>query len=257
MVTLARVLQDVCADPPSGCRSAQVRSLLHDFFAPKGEYTASHYWDKYRSFAHFLKLDRKAWPGALESLFEMEEDKARLRIFAFRSWTRSRMARWTRAQAGTERPCMYTLLKLAKERGLISWDYPAAARILENKAWDRVRPAFREAVSKYSDHMRRMNHQPESVATCRAHVRNLGEWLKARKIEHLKVTDQIAGEFVDWVISNPPYSDHYKNAILAATRTFYRWLRLNRLILENPFDGMGRFRVRINLPTVCSESEIL
>lgn len=254
MVTFARVLRDLSAPPPAGCKSPQVRDLLHDFFEPKCWQTANHYWLKYRQFAHYLKLDRGAWPGAIERLFAMKPDDVRFRVRAFRSWIKRTATAKTRN--GTERPCMYTLFRLAKERGIISWDYPDAARILENKAWVRVRPDFRDSVATFSDHLRRMNFAPTSVTCRRALIRSLGEWLRARRINHLKVTQDIAGEFVDWVISTE-YSDHYKNAIITSCRGFYRWLRVRREIVENPFDGMARFRVRQNLPTVCSEREVL
>lgn len=254
MVTFARVLRDLSAPPPAGCRSPQVRDLLHDFFEPKCWQTANHYWLKYRQYAHHLKLERNAWPGAIEKLFAMKPDDAQYRIRAFRSWIKRRASPKTRN--GTERPCMYTLFRLAKERGLIHWEYPDAARILENKAWVRVHPAFRDSVMVFSDHLRRMNFMANTVTTRRALIRCLGEWLRPRRIHHLKLSDHEAGEFIDWVISTE-YSDHYKNAILSACRGFYRWLRAKRQILENPFDGMGRFRVRQNLPTVCTEKEIL
>jgi site-specific recombinase XerD len=102
-----------------------------------------------------------------------------------------------------------------------------------------------------------MNFRPLSLVNRRVHARHFGGWLKAQRVPHLKVDDQVAGRWVSWVVTQESYSDHYKSAMLATIRTFYRWLRLKRLIRDNPFDGMGRFRLKETLPKVCTEKDVL
>lgn len=257
MVSIARVLKDVCAPPPAGCGSDQVKRVLRDFFSIKCPGSANHYWLRYRAYAHYLKLERNAWPGAIESLFRMDQEKALNRIQAFRSWIKATGRLATKTQAGTERPCMYTLFKLAKERGVISWKYPPGGEILTNKAWEKTSIPFRKDAELWIGFLRGMNYRPLSLVNRNCHIRHFGAWLKARRQTHLEINDKTASGWVSWIVSQDAYSDHYKSGMMATVRNFYRWLRLKRAIPENPFDGMGRFRLRENLPKVCTEPEVL
>jgi site-specific recombinase XerD len=256
-ITLARVLRDVYAPPPAGARSHQVRRLFRDFFAGKSGQMKVNHWCKYRFYAHFMNLKRDAWPGAIESLLHMEPAAALDQVDAFKSWIRASGRSGSLDKGGYERPFMYKLLQLAKARGIISWSYPNSGQILERKAWTRVLPEFRDSVCKYSEFLRGLNHQPSSIACNRSTLRHFGEWLKARRACHYKVDDEVVREWIGWVVSKNTFGDAYKQALISKPRNFYRWLRMRRVIRENPFEGLGRFKVKESLPTVCTEREVL
>jgi site-specific recombinase XerD len=257
MVALARVLRDVYAPPPTGCRSDHVKRLFRDFFTSKTPVGVTNIWCKYRYYAHFMKKKRDSWPGAIEALMEMKKEDALQRVDAFKAWVRATGRSNNVKKAGHERPFMFTLFRFAKARGIVSWDYPNSGEILERKSWARVRPEFRDDAREWGNYLRRLNHQPSSVTSRLSTLRYFGAWLKACRLSHLKVQDIIAQDWMDWVMSQERFGDGYRQSMLSTARSFYRWLRMRRDVRENPFDGMGRIKVKQTLPRVCTEREVL
>lgn len=256
MGMITRVHRDLQAPSPSGCGSQEVGSLIQDFFAPKPENTIRKYWLKFRHYAEFLKIHRGAWPGALEALLSMNPEAGRARVEAFRAWLRLHKRGYS-GKRGSEGPGMFTFLRFAKERGLISWSYPPWNQINSEELWDRVAPEFKARFAEWMITLRNRNYSPQSLDRYRVNLREYGEYLRDRNVSYTAVDYAVANEWIEHLHRQPRWKNSYKRSKVDCAKHFYRWLRARRLISENPFEEIGPIRAEKRLPEFMTEAEVV